>query len=434
MKINKKTYNADIQKDALCCIDNYYKVLRMECKNVKKRKWDMQYKQNAKALFEKYKIIKLIKIEFHAFGEALIRCYSLYQDIKEKKKDELYVVLPCFYYGYRGTISNKRMLDLFEEYILPIKETNIDFWKYILLYYFDKINTTTYFSYIEKREGTPYTNIGNALIEFSKNIKKEAEEKFENLQIKDPFVCIHARDKGCTKLYLNKTESYVREYDIYSLKKSCEEMIKLGIQPVRMGKFEERTLDINGVVDYAGLYHDDLLDFYLSSKCKFMIGTNSGMSQCPPFFGRPLLRVNAFGDNLCYEMIAVTDYDMYIPKKLWFNKENRYLNLKECLDMHEYCMLQALNYRVNGIVVVDNTEEEIWEAVKEMNSKIDGTWIVSEDEIECYKKYNEVIKKWKSKRNSINMRKLLRWRGFTMPAIPICYSYLKNNRYLLEDI
>lgn len=434
MKVKKSKYNVDIQRDVLNKVNNYYKILGIDNRKEKSIKFHLKYKEEAEKLFKKYKFVNLITIEFHAFGETLPRLYTLLQDIKEKNNSGLYVVLPYFYSGFKGDIPNKRMFDLFEEDMTFIKESNLEFWKYIFLFYFSKINIDNYFSYLVRSAMIPYTQMGKPLIEFSDVVEKEAKEKFKELSIHEPFVGLHVRDSGCTKFFSNKIESGLRESDIYSLKKSCEEMLKLGIRPIRMGKFETRKLNISGVIDYAGQYHDDLLDFYLISKCKFMLGTNSGLSCMVPFFGRPLLRVNAFGDNLIFESVAITDYDMYIPKKLWSDKEKRYLNLRESLDMHDFCLLNTTNYHVNGIKVRDNTEEEIWEAVQEMNYRIDGTWIVTKEEKECYKKYNEIVEKWINKRKSINMRRLMRAKGFTLPAIPICYSYLKKNIYLLEEI
>lgn len=414
-------------------LDSYCSVLKVKKNNTIFAKFRKDYRYQAKKLLKMYEKIKLVLIEFHAFGECIPRIYTLYQDI-DKEKNVLYVAFPFFNNNFNGELPNKRIFDVFDKKICFIKKENIHFWKFFFVNYFERIDMSDFFSYIERREGAYEIQLGKNEVKLSQKLEQEGIEKAKKLGIEDAFVCLHVRDKGVTKDWLNKTESGIREADVESYIKMSEILQKKQIMTIRMGKFEERRVSADSIVDYPFIGHDDLLDFYLLSKCKFTVGTNSGLSAIAPFFGKPLLYTNNVVFVTMSESIPYTQCDRYIPKKCYSTKKNKYLNLKEILDMDNFCMCYDTNYRVNGVVWEDNTEEEIAEAVMEMNSRIDGTWIETEEEKQCMEKYTMIMENWKNEHKSVNFRRRLRWRGYTMLPIPISYSYLKKNMYLLEEI
>lgn len=422
-----------MKKKVLNFLDDYYRIMKEGKKNTIFAKFRKDYRYQALELLKVYETIKLILIEFHAFGETFPRIYTLCQDIDSEKKI-LYVVLPYFNNNFCGELPNKRMFDLFDKNICFIKKENIHFWEYFFSNYFERIDISDFFSYIERRVGAYEIQLGKNEVKLSQKLEQEGIEKAKKLGIEDTFVCLHVRDKGVTKDWLNKNESGIREADIESYIKMSEMLQKKQITTIRMGKFEERRVIADSIVDYPFIGHDDLLDFYLLSKCKFTVGTNSGLSAVAPFMGKPLLYTNNVAFVGLLESMPYTQYDRYIPKKCYSIKKKKYLNLKEILDMDNFCMIYATNYRVNGIVWEDNTEEEIAEAVMEMNSRIDGTWIETDEEKRCMEKYTMIMENWKNEHKSINFRNRLRWRGYTMMPIPISYSYLKKNMYLLEEI
>jgi len=66
--------------------------------------------------------------------------------------------------------------------------------------------------------------------------------------------------------------------------------------------------------------------------------------------------------------------------------------------------------------------------------EIHPLWIETEEEKQCMEKYTMIMENWKNEHKSVNFRRRLWWRGYTMLPIPISYSYLKKNMYLLEEI
>ena len=209
-------------------------------------------------------------------------------------------------------------------------------------------------------------------------------------------------------------------------------MQKSGYQVVRLGKDESKECLIEGIIDYANCFYDELMDFYLMANCKFLLGGMAGIIAIASFWGRPILQTNAL--SFCYgqESLPRTEYDMYVPKKFYSKRENRVLNLYETLNVSYKCDRYNRYFIEEGIEVIDNTEEEILNAIIEMDEKLNHTWIQTEDEIKCMDKYWKIIDLWKNEHKLAYISKKDGGQGREMFPKPICYSYLKENLYLLD--
>ena len=150
------------------------------------------------------------------------------------------------------------------------------------------------------------------------------------------------------------------------------------------------------------------------------------------FFGKPVLATNL--TSICYgwESIADTGNDLYMPKKFYSKIKRRYLNLYEMLDMMNECVIKTSNFIRNKIVLEDNTADEILDAAKEMDDRLDYRWIETEEEKKHYLKYWAIIDKWKLNHNVSKAREEAGFDGYTMSFYKISYSFLKNNLYLLD--
>lgn len=208
------------------------------------------------------------------------------------------------------------------------------------------------------------------------------------------------------------------------------------MQLVKVGKFDGMQSNISELIDYSHEFsaerYDDLMDFYFISKCKFVFGSASGLTYMAGFFGSPVLVVNTFILVYGAESMPYTGHDMLVLQKFWSQQERRYLNLYEMMNVANRCDIYKSNYDRNGIKLIKNTEKEIYEAVAEMNQKLDGKWIESEEEKEAVKKYFEIINTWEKRHTNVIMRKKLGCNEYQMLKWRICWSYLKNNLYLLD--
>lgn len=146
---------------------------------------------------------------------------------------------------------------------------------------------------------------------------------------------------------------------------------------------------INGLIDYA---HSDLkedwLDLYISSRCKFFIGTGSGATAMSFFFGIPIVSVNIAPLS---HVPLISPGDISIPK-LYLNFNNELMGFKEVFST------DSANYRYNNLFVdkkidvIYNTSEEIKDVVKEMYLRVSSKWINEIDDDELQEKFISLLK------------------------------------------
>ena len=126
-------------------------------------------------------------------------------------------------------------------------------------------------------------------------------------------------------------------------------------------------------IDYSNsIYQSDFLDIFLSSKCKFFVSSDSGISAIPEVFKVPVVNVNKTSLSGVHRW---SHKSIFIFKKYYSLKEDRYLKFDELMKLknslggarnnNEY--LKEMN-----IEVYNNTDEEIMRASIEMDDFIDG--------------------------------------------------------------
>lgn len=382
----------------------------------------------------KYTQVNIYGIEFVGIGETIPRLFMFLSDQKQRNRDVLHIVLPTFYPYYKAGIVNAGIFAVFHRQIRFITEKTINFWKYVAVLHSDKINIEYFDKY--KYRGNPKRfdiEVGKALISFSNEIEMYAKKKMLDMGIHSTYVCIHAREVA-TKLnnfVATYADTSVLDCDINSFKEACSYMTEAGYQVVRMGKDESKKCELRDVIDYANNFYDEIMDFYLVANCKFLIGS-SGLIAIAAFWGRPVLQVNTVGFSHGMESLPWTEFDMYLPKKFYSRKKRRFLNLIEMMDISYKCDRYKNRYMEEGIELIDNTEEEILNATMEMNEKLNHTWIQTEDEINCMEKHKKILETWKDKHKVAYENKENGGKGLVMFARSICYSYLKENMYLLD--
>ncbi len=392
-----------------------------------------KYEKRWRKLCTKFEKIRIVGVEFVSIGETIPRLFLMRRDFEKEDKSILNVVLPIFYEAYTGGIYNEKILELFGRDLYFVTKSNIDFWAYVLAKHAEMIDKRAFHQYYARKSEYFPVQIGKPLLPFTEKQIKEAEPKMKQMGIRNEFICLHARENRAKELDWAEAlakDTSCRDCDINSYKKACLYMESLGIQSVRMGKYEIRKCNIPGVIDYANNYYDELMDFYLLSKSKFILGSDSGLPAIAGFWGCPMLMTNMVPICYGFESCPNTGFDMYIIKKYYSQKEKRYLNLYEILDASNECDMYNSRFRKRGIILENNTEDEILEATKEMNERIDGCWVISAEEEEDMKKYHLIMDSWKNKHTYVLPRR--KCKGYMMPFHKMSYSFLKKNRYLLD--
>ena len=415
--------------------DNLY----VEKLNIYKKKLISEdfFENKWRSLRYRYTKIKLYAIGFESMGETTARLVRMIYYWRENKLDKtaLHVVMPVFSESYMGGVYNEKAIEIFSRYLYIIDDSNLEFWIYVLRNHMKEVDMSDFGRYRFREAGRIPVQLGIPLVELSSMQLIEAEKKFAKMNIGETFVCVHAREANEKKSNYGEyyaKETMVCDWNINALEKACSYLRQQGIQSVRMGKYECNTCMIPEIIDYSNQYYDELMDFYLLQKCKFMIASNSGLSMLAGYMGRPYIRVNSIGMSTGLESSAYLEMNMYIPKKFWNLEEERYLNLYEMIGIVDECHVSGSKYRERNVQLIDNTEDEICEAVIEMNQRMDDTWEETPQEVECMEKYWKIMDMWRRTHKYAKERKKFGMKGYTMNEDRISWNYLKKNLYLID--
>ena len=144
-----------------------------------------------------------------------------------------------------------------------------------------------------------------------------------------------------------------------------------------MGKFvnEKFNLSHPKVIDYANhTLRSDFMDIYLQANCTFCISTCTGLDCVSQVFRKPVLLTNispTFGETLMWFPCTV-----FIPKELKNKSTNEFLSLSETAKIcHSLPSNNVLAEFANlTLELVDNDEDQLLEAVKEMEARVTEKW------------------------------------------------------------
>ena len=236
----------------------------------------------------------------------------------------------------------------------------------------------------------------------------------------DNFVCFHSRDSSFLTKYNRDIDwSYhnYRDFNIYSYLPAMEKMTKKSFFCFRMGvEVENKLTNSNSkIIDYANSQdRSDLLDIFLSSRCRFFLCSQTGLATLPETFNRPTVYVN--GANIAGNNTFANN-SLFIPKKHYSSKKQRFLTFKEIINLeNQYNLSRKEMYDQLGIKLIDNTSEEIMDVVVEMEARLAGTWVSDDDEEEDLQE-----KFWD----------LFDWTFIKSPTYRFGSKFLKQNKDLL---
>ena len=184
-----------------------------------------------------------------------------------------------------------------------------------------------------------------------------------------PLICFYIRDAAYAEKYFPRKDQSVARYrdcDLINFEKCMEFLANKGYQVFRMGKYGAKSITIKHprILDYTfSDLRSDFMDFYISSKCHFAVGTDSGAMMLPIFFRKPLLLVNvpAFHGVLRGKCLTLFQFKSF--KEIESGADISLLNLLE----KNAVVFESENEFVNaGIKLQENSSDEILNAVKEM--------------------------------------------------------------------
>jgi len=81
-----------------------------------------------------------------------------------------------------------------------------------------------------------------------------------------------------------------------------------------------------------------------------------------------------------------------IPKKCWFKDEKRFLTFEEIIEGGAGKYLKTQLFESHEIELVENTPDEIKDAVIEMDERLKGTWETTKEDEELQKRFWSLFK------------------------------------------
>lgn len=196
------------------------------------------------------------------------------------------------------------------------------------------------------------------------------------IQEKNPsFVGFFVRDSSYLEtLFPDIDYSYhnYRNSNIADMVPAVEELARRGHYAVRLGSHVKEALPaINPkIIDYATNGRSEFMDIFLAAHCRFYLGTASGPASLTTIFRVPIASTN----HTPLEFPPFGESDIFIPKKIWSVRENRFLTFSEILDMQAGKFLREAWYIQHGLQLINSTPQEITDVALEMDERLKGTW------------------------------------------------------------
>lgn len=322
--------------------------------------------------FVKIKIGELQSRKVGSFATpAEIYFNEIKQKIRKKKRNEFHL----FYLNNK--VSNR--------YIANIHSRNLTILPRLILepifFFFSSSKFTKIFLIdlimVSKKNETKTTqfpiqaDVNKVLTNTKSSIKftdleiLEGNKKLYNLGYKpnQVMVCFANRDSS----NFNEKIISLRNADISTYKSAVEYLADKNIFNVRMGRKNSHNLNFSkkNIVDYVfSDLKSDFMDLFIFSKCAFLISTPHGILELATLLRKKRLVINYHSPDR-FHWLADDFTPIVLPKKFKCIKNNQYISYREFYEkkLHLYNNNELNSH---GYEVVDNSEDEILEAVKEM--------------------------------------------------------------------
>jgi putative glycosyltransferase (TIGR04372 family) len=179
-----------------------------------------------------------------------------------------------------------------------------------------------------------------------------------------PIVTLHVREAGYNSAIADTMS--LRDARIADYREAIAVLAARGLRVVRLGDPSMTPAEPQeGLVDYPfTAAKSDWMDIYLAARCRFHIGTSSGMSFVPLAFGRPVLFTNwiTMAHVVCASSVVT------LPKLL-LDADGAIVPLADYCGVHGH-LLERSDADLYGLTFRDSAPEDIAEAARLMD---DGT-------------------------------------------------------------
>ena len=355
-------------------------------------------------LFYPKKNVRLLPVNFSRIGGI----YQLFWYLKLKNSKKISKNnLDIFFVGddykhnsfwlkiWKRSFNFSKFSSFWKIYYLLKKKLNYKFDKSIEEYsclqnqYLSKANQNI-FNNMSKDEENKIVNSKAVNLIFSNKEKEIGNSYLNKYKTSDyKFVCFHSRDSSYLKSYMpDKDWSYHnhRDCNINNYELAIKNLSKKGITCFRTGSITKDKLKFSNskIIDYANNNdRSDFLDIYLGAKCYMSVYSECGITVIPELFDRPVVYTNWPGLNIS----SFNPNSLIIFKKFYSEKKKRFLSFKEINNLENCGNSSVHNLEEKGIKLIENTPDEINDAVFENLNRLQGNWKETHEETKLQNKF-----------------------------------------------
>jgi putative glycosyltransferase (TIGR04372 family) len=200
----------------------------------------------------------------------------------------------------------------------------------------------------------------------------DACKKRIGLQDNQWYVCVHSREGGYSPV--DEDIHRHRNGDIEKLIPAINEIVERGGVVVRMGDSSMKRLPkMYNVIDYAHSdYKCERMDVLLLANAKFIFGNTSGLALVGAIFGVPC----ALANLVPMSTLGIGPDDISIPKLHLRGKTGEVIPFPEVMSSEVSNYRHSMMYDLAGIVLKENSEDELVGLSREMLDKLDSRYRV----------------------------------------------------------
>ena len=210
-----------------------------------------------------------------------------------------------------------------------------------------------------------------------------------------PFVCIALPAKSYYELKMEKEHPVSKSVDLYSSFPSWESYFSCinslsnsGLDVIRMGQSVDNTIDPSfcDIIDYASTSRSEFGDIWLLANCKFVIaGGGTGVYWPASALNKPSLLTDI------YDLLNTSNgkHDLTTPQLPWSRSEKRIMPFSWMIAQGENWALRK-SLVEGDIEIIKNSADELTEVILEMNQRMDGTWIETDEDVELQERFKRL--------------------------------------------
>ena len=266
-------------------------------------------------------------------------------------------------------------------------------------------------------------------IEFPSHSKQEINDFFLKYKLKRNFIGFHARNDFYIKknnLLNDKNYHSFRNHDFKDFNLAAN-FLKHKYSVVKLGvTYEEEN--IKNLCKFFGFKiftsydfnHNPEADYFINAHSAYNVVGSSGVDAISSILRKKNVYVNLIPFNL-NRLSYCSPGSIIIPKKIYDKKNKKFLTFSEHLNLNFNLHTFVDPYKKNHLEVINNTSQEILNAVIEMEDRIEG-----KNQYET-NSFNEIF--WKSITNN-NHEKINYLKNIL--KLSISENFLKNNMNLFN--